>query len=485
MSVKKNFLYNVVYQILTLVLPLVTAPYLSRVLGAEGLGTYSYTYAVANYFVLFAMLGVNNYGNREIAMAHGGKGNVQEKFWGIWPLQGFLSIVALVIYIAYAFIISGDAVTALIWIPYVLTALFDINWLFFGLERFKITVTRNFIVKLITFVLTFVVVRGENALANYLILMSASLLVSVLVLWPFVLKEFPPIWLGTKEVFRHLKPNLILFVPVVAVSLYTVLDKVMLGAMAGMGQSGIFENSLKVAQMPFTLITALGTVMLPHASNLIASGKSGEAVGYMAPSMWFAMLLSSAFTFGLMAISPEFCPWFFGDGFDECVVVMAVLVAAMPFRAWANVIRTQWLIPTLKDRAYVISVVVGAVVNVVVNLCLIPAFGSFGAAIGTLAAEASVCMVQTAAVSGELPLKRWFVEAIPGLVIGVAMLALIRVSALALGTGGIAVIIEILLGMASFTAMSVIWFMATKNVYANQLLASVKRYLPGSSKSAA
>lgn len=154
MGVRKNFAYNVAYQVLALVIPLVTAPYLSRVLGSDGLGAYSYTYSVAQYFVLFAMLGVNNYGNRSIAVARDDPNKLRRVFWGIWLLQFALSLVFLGLYVLYSVCFSDSAVLALVWIPYVLSAGLDVNWLFFGLEKFKLTVTRNFIVKLVTFLLT-------------------------------------------------------------------------------------------------------------------------------------------------------------------------------------------------------------------------------------------------------------------------------------------------------------------------------------------
>lgn len=470
MSVKKNFIYNVAYQVLTLVLPLVTAPYLSRVLGSEGLGTYSYSYSVAYYFVMFAMLGVNNYGNRAIAMARDDGSALRRTFWEIWALQAGLSVLMLAVYSCYAVFGAGCALTALVWIPYVLSAALDVNWLFFGLEKFKLTVTRNFIVKLATFALTFVVVRGDGALGNYLVLMMASMVVSVAVLWPFVFKECKFERSSAADVLKHLRPNLVLFVPVIAISLYTVFDKVMLTWMSGVSATGVFENSLKVAQMPFTLISALGTVMLPHASNMVASGKKDQAVGYMAPSMWFAMLLSSAFTFGLIGIAAEFTPVFFGPGFEECAAVLSLLVLEMPFMAWANVIRTQWLMPTRKDRAYVASVVVGAFVNLGVNLLLIPSLGATGAALGTLAAEAAVCLVQTFAVYAELPLGKWFLESVPGLVIGVAMLLVIRLTVGFLPSGALGVLLEILIGAATFTALSVVYYFGTKNPYLTMLL---------------
>lgn len=472
-NLRLNFVYNVTYQVLSLALPVVTSPYLSRVLGAENLGVYSYTYSVAYYFVLFAMLGVNNYGNRSVAVARDDPKKVKSVFWKIWSLQAFLAVVSVVLYVLYSISLADSAIFALIWVPYVLSAALDVNWLFFGLERFKLTVTRNFVVKLATFILTFVVVRGEAALQNYLTLMSLSLFFSTAVLWPFVLREVGFAAPKLHEVMCHIKPNLVLFVPVIAVSLYTVLDRIMLGQMAGMGETGVFENSLKVAQLPFTLISALGTVMLPHASNLLARGKSREATEFMGPSMWFALLLSSAFTFGLIAVTPEFVPVFFGKGFDACTVVMPVIVLEMPFMAWANVVRTQWLIPQGEDRAYVASVIAGAAVNFAVNFTFIPRLGALGAGIGTLAAEIAVCAVQTFVVAGDLPLRRWAVDAIPGFLIGVAMLAVVRVVTPALPGGVPGLVLEIAVGATFFAMAEFVWCLATGNEHASRLLRPV------------
>ena len=455
---------------LAIILPLMTAPYLSRVLGADGLGAYAYTYSIANYFVLLAMLGVNNYGNREVARCGEDFLAVRRTFWGIWALQATLAFAALVAYCLYAVFISDRFLESMIWVPYVLTALLDINWLFFGLQRFRVTVVRNSIIKLATFALTFIVVRGEDALSGYLMLMSGSLLASALALWPFVIKEFAPLWVGWREVFSHLKPNLVLFVPVVAVSFYTVLDKVMLGQMAGMYESGIFENSLKVASMPFMFISALGTVMLPHSSRMVAMGKHEEIVAHIAPSMWLSLLLSSAFTLGLVAIAPEFCPVFFGPGFDPCVYVMSLIVAEMPFMAWANVIRTQWLIPNQRDRAYVVSVMVGAMCNLTANMLLIPRYGALGAAVGTLAAEISVCVVQTISVRRELPLKGWAKESVPGWAIGIAMFVVIRLCAAVVDPGALGVLIEIATGVVFFAICSACWLRFSRNRYASELV---------------
>lgn len=474
MSILKNFLYNAAYQLLLIILPLVTAPYLSRVLGPSGLGTYSYTYSVANYFVLIAMLGVNNYGTREVARC-GGQEEVRRKFWGIWSLQALLALTAALLYCLYSYLFAPSFSESIVWLPYVFTALLDVNWLFFGLQRFRATVIRSFLVKLVTFVATLLVVRGDGALVNYLTLTSLSLFVSAIVLWPLVLRELPPLWMGWREVLTHLKPNLVLFVPVIAVSFYTVLDKVMLGYISGMRESGIFENSLKVAQMPFAFISALGAVMLPHASQEVTRRGCSGATASIGPSMWFAMLLASAFTFGLMAVSPEFCPVFFGPGFDECARVMSLIVLEMPFMAWANVIRTQWLIPTGLDRAYIASVAAGAVCNVAVNLVLIPLYGAMGAAVATLAAEVAVCAVQTAAVLGELPLKRWALESIPSMIIGLMMFIVVRIVASCVEETLLGLFTEVIIGAFVYCAVSILWLFISRNEYAYVFWRSVVR----------
>ena len=459
-SIKRNFAYNVAYQVLALVLPLVTSPYLSRVVGPEGMGTYSYTFSIAYYFVMFAMLGVNNYGNREVARERGDRAAMSRTFWEIWALQLCLGVVAVAVYLAYALGTSGSAV-AIVWALYVASSALDVNWLFFGLEEFQVTVGRNFVVKIVTFVLTFVVVRGEGAVLAYCALMSASLLMSVLVLWPFVRGRVDWARPTVRGIISHVPGNLVLFVPVVAISLYTVLDRVMLGHMSTMSETGYFENALKLSQMPFTLVAALGTVMLPRMSALISQGRKAEGERYLGLSMRFAMALSLALSLGLAGVAPVFAPVFFGGAFAPAAPVIVVLMVNMPFMAWANVLRTQYLIPAGRDRAYVLSVIVGAVVNVAVNLLAIPAYGAIGAAWGSTAAEVAVCAVQVFAVSGELPQRGWVWACAPYAVAGVIMFAVVRAIGGALGVTVSSLATQVVVGGLVYAALCWCWMAKT------------------------
>lgn len=477
-SLKHNFFYNIAYQILLIILPLVTAPYLSRVLGAEQLGEYSFTYSTANYFVLFAMLGVNNYGNRCIARVRGDRWRLSKEFWSIYAFQATATVLMCALYISYAVNASEGVVIALSWVPYVLSAGFDVNWLFFGLEEFRLTVVRNFIVKLATFVLTIMLVRGENALLVYCLLMSVSFLVSAFVLWPFVWREVDFVQPTLRGMLAHLKPNLVLFVPVVAISLYTVMDKVMLGWLsASFAENGYFENAYKVATMPTAVVTALGTVMLPRVTNMLAHGDREGAHRYLGTSMWAAMAMSFAFAFGVAGVAPVLVPVFFGDGFEPCEAAMCAIVADMPFMAWANVIRTQLLIPEGRDKEYVASVVAGAAVNIAVNITLIPSLGALGAAIGTFCAEATVCLVQTWAVKGEVPQGRWLLDAFPFVAIGGVMCIVVRIMGEVLGTSVTTLALQVLTGAVLFSTLALIWCIATGNEHYNHSVRPMLKWL--------
>lgn len=475
-SIQLNFIYNILYQLLLIILPLVTAPYLSRVLGASQLGEYSYTYSVANYFVLFAMLGVNNYGNRCVARVRGDRARLSAEFWGIYCFQAMLTLLMLALYVSYSVALSGDIELALAWVPYVLSAGLDINWLFFGLEEFRLTVTRNFVVKLATFALTLLLVRGEHALFIYCALMSISYLTSAVALWPFVRREVDWVRPTARQIMSHLRPNLVLFVPVVAISLYTVLDKVMLGWLSSFEENGYFENAYKVATMPTAVITALGTVMLPRVSNLLAEGRREQAHRYLGASMWAAMAMAFAFSLGVVGVAPVLVPVLFGVGFGPSEVAMCVIVADMPFMAWANVIRTQLLIPEGRDREYVASVVAGAAVNVAVNLALIPSMGALGASVGTLCAEAAVCLVQARAVRGEVPQGRWLLRCLPFAAIGIAMCAVVRAMGEAMGASAPTLLLQVLVGAAVYSLLSLAWCEATRD---EGYLTAVKPALTG------
>ena len=424
-DVKKNFIYNIIYQILVLIIPLITMPYVSRVLGSDGIGTYSYTYSIVYYFMIFSMLGLNNYGNRSIAKVRDDKKKLSRTFKEIHLLQIITTSVMIMIYILFLLIVKKYNFILLLQSLYLISCIFDVNWFFFGIEKFKLTVTRNTIIKLLSLILIFIVVKNRGDVWKYTLILSFSTLLSQVLLWPFVKKYTFPVKIRVKDMKKHFIPCLKLFLPVIAVTIYKVMDKTMLGFMSSVGDVGFYENAEKVLNMPNSIIAALGTVMLPRMSNLYSKGEDEKCKKAILKSMKLMMFLSIGMTFGIIGVGKCFSILFFGNDFLKTGDLLVYLSITILFLSWGNVIRTQYLIPKEKDREYIISAFLGAGVNFILNIIFIPKYGASGACIGTIAAEFFVMLYQTFAVRKELPVGKYIKEVFPFFVKGIIMLLFI------------------------------------------------------------
>lgn len=424
-SVKKNFIYNVTYQLLILIIPLVTMPYISRKIGSEGIGIYSYTYSIVYYFMIFAMLGLNNYGNRTIAKVRDNKEVLSKNFKEIHLLQILTSFTMLALYIPFILVFQRKYILiSLIQALYILSCTFDINWFFFGLEQFKITVTRNTIIKLASLVLIFTLVKTKNDIWLYTLILSGSALLSQLLLWPFVVKNTIEVKIRLNDIYKHVRPCIKLFLPVIAITIYKVMDKTMIGIFSNISEVGYYENAEKIINVPNSIITALGTVMLPRMSNLYAKGSNEKGTKkVIEKSIKIIMFLSCAMCFGLIAISKNFSVLFFGKEFIKSGYIISYLAITIIFLSWGNVIRTQFLIPREKDKEYIVSAFYGALINFCMNIIFIPRFKSIGACIGTIAAEFVVMFYQTHAVRKELPISNYIRESLPFLIKAIIMFA--------------------------------------------------------------
>lgn len=443
-DLKKSFVFNSLYQILRMFVPLATTPYLSRVIGADGIGSYAYAVAAASYFMLFIKLGLANYGNRTIAFVRNDRYELSKTFWSIYATQFVLLCIFLGAYIFYGLAIAEESFYAMLLIPYVASAGMDISWLFWGLEQFKTTAIRDMIVKLASTALIFIFVRQRNDTWIYILIISVSYFISQGLLWGMLRAHINWVRPTKQNVIKHIKPNLTLFVPAVAVSLYKVMDKVMLGLMSTKVEVGYYQNSEQIQQLPVAFVDALGTVMLPRIAHICKTSKETDKINhYFRISVWVNMFLTTSLCFGVMAVSTEFVPLFYGKGFDKCVQVFDFLLPSCIFMSFASVIRTQYLIPKEKDKIYTVSLLSGALVNLVMNAILIPRLQSVGAALGTLAAEASVCLFQCMAIKKEMPLFQYIKETVPFVTAGMVMLAFSKTHIIAGSIGWLSLLVNI------------------------------------------
>lgn len=454
-SLKKNFIYNAMYQVLIVLLPIITAPYISRVLGASKMGIYSYTYSVAYYFLLAAKLGLDNYGNRSISRVRDDKDKINQVFSSIYYFQFFIACIAIIGYIGYLFFISNNLTIAVIQILWVIGAIFDVNWLFYGLENFKVVVFRNTVVKVLAAIMILLLVRKSSDLWIYTLIMGGSALIGFLVTWPFVLKQVRLVYVKKQDVFKHFKQILILFIPVIAISVFTVLDKIMLGKLSSFSQVGFFEGAEKILIAPKGVIGALGIVMLPRMASLYGENNLKQKNKYIELSLSFAIVLSIAFMFGLIAISSNFVPFFYGIKFKPTIILLSIMAITLPFYSIGNVIRTQMLIPSMRDAPYVVSVILGAIINVIINLMLIKPLGAVGAVVATLCAEIIVACYQINSVKKELELRKYMKLILYFFVIGLFMASVVLYIGVSIKNRILGLTIQIVVGMSIYSLLGI------------------------------
>ena len=474
-SVKSNYILNTANQLINMAVQIVAVPYVTRILGADNIGIYAYTYSVASYFVMFIVLGLNNYGNREIAKEKNDKEELNKTFTSIYLMQLICGIVMVMLYIAFVSLFTSSY-KSIFWLQliYVISGVVDINWALFGLEEFKFTSIRNSIISLLNFVCIILFVKNEESLMLYTLIMGFGVLANQLIGWQYIRKVIRITRVKPGDILKHIKPNLILFVPIIAVSLYKIMDKIMLGFISSMNHVGYYESSEKIIRIPTVLISSLGTVMLPRMSMLYSANEAKKSRDYMRKSIDLSMILSSSLSFGIMAVSREFVPLYYGKGFEECVYIYLALLPSCVFLAFSNVIRTQYLIPKGRDKIFIKGVFTGAIVNLVLNCLLIPRLNSLGAGIATLVAEFSVCASQAFDVRKEIGIKEYIARGAPFVFVGCIMfLALFFINITNIPI--VSIFIKILIGLMIYLIGVYIIIKKKKDIYDYDFYTIIKK----------
>ncbi len=237
-SVSKNYIYNTAYNVLNVILPLVTAPYLARILGTEGVGTYAFYFSIAQWFVLFAKLGLTNYGTRHLAGIRDDKERFIRDFSDIYTMQLMMTVIVTATYLIFIAIIAEDKIIASLFGIWVISVSFDVDWLLFGLEDFRTAALRNCIVKVISTIAIFTIVKSPSDIWKYAFITALSYFGGYLFLWVNCKKYISFKSVNRKNVDRHIKPCLLMMIPVIALSIYRTMDKVMLGYMSTMSETG-------------------------------------------------------------------------------------------------------------------------------------------------------------------------------------------------------------------------------------------------------
>lgn len=457
MKLLKNFLYNQIYQLFLVLAPLITVPYISRVLGTDGVGLFSYSSSYAQYFVLLGMIGIDLYGSRQIARSKNSEEKYGRDFSNIYSLQFITTATALIIYLIIFVGINKDhRMLYLAQGTVVVASMFDISWLFIGLEDMKSVVLRNAFVKIVGIILIFILVKKPSDIVLYALIMGGSSVVGQAIMWAGfrkVVKVYKP---TPKEVFTHLTPALGLFVSQLAIQIYVLLDRSMLGFMSDMSQVGLYANAQKTIRLVLTLITSLGVVMLPRMSSLYSEGKMDEFKAMIYKAFNFVNFMAFPMVFGLIAIADGFSLWFYGANFDGVGVLLQVGVLIIIAISWSNILGIQVMLPMDRERGFTISVVGGAIVNVIFNFILIIHYKAMGTTIASVIAEFTVTAIQIYLLRDVVKLGKIIKTAIKPLIGSIVMFLVIKFVEKFVSKGIIATIIEVAVGVIVYMVVMII-----------------------------
>lgn len=409
-STKKNYIYNLILNISNILISIVIIPFLSRKLGSEQIGIYSYTNSVVSFFMLFSLLGIKNYGNRLIAGLSDKKEKSKE-FLSLYTLQIVVSILVSIVYILYTVMLCEKIYQPVAFVQtlHLLSVTFEVNWFYYGNEEFKLPLIVGTVSKFIYFLLILTFVHNPSDLIVYTIIVSFYSLINNICLVCLLRKQIFIVKFTSKDVLKHLKPCLVLFLPVISVSIYKIMDKIMLGKMTSMIEVGLYEQAEKITRIPLQLISTLEAVMLPRMTNIISSKNENtiQIDKSISNSLGFIMFAIMPIVTGLICIADDFVPLFLGYEFYGSSTLLKGLSMSLVFIAYGCVIRTHYIIPKKKDKIYVYSVTLGATFNIILNFILIPTLGAKGAVIATILAEFIVVFYQSLCLKKFLDLKRY------------------------------------------------------------------------------
>ncbi|MEB0329405.1 flippase [Lacticaseibacillus paracasei] len=427
MKIIKNFLWNAGFQVFVLIVPLITIPYINRVLGPTGVGINAFTTSIVQYFVLFGSLGINLYGNRQIAYLRDDRREMSQTFWEITIIRFICTSIAMLLYFIFVIFTDKYRVYYLAQGLVLFATAFDISWFFQGQENFRVTVLRGVFVRLISLVLVFVFVRRADDTLLYIIIMSVTQVIGNWALWPYLKGQIEKAskW-SSLRIVRHIRPSFMLLVPQIATQIYLQLNKTMLGIFQDVTAAGFFDNSDKIIKMLLAVVTATGTVLLPHVAHSFARGDKAAVNRSLEVSMHVILVMAIPLAFGISAVANTFTYYFFSDQFMPVADLMALeAIVVLPISI-ANAIGIQYLLPTNQMRPYTTSVILGSIANVMLNIPLIIAWGAMGAVISTILTEALVMAYQMFYVRKQVQLGELFSETWKYFLAGLVMYADVR-----------------------------------------------------------
>ncbi len=454
-SIRKNFIFRVCYEILLLITPLITTPYIARVLCSDGVGIASYTGSIMAFFTMFAALGTPQYGMREIARSRDDPEKATRLFWEIELMTVFTSLVCLAAWLGVCYYYKQYSPYLYAMIPTLLGTMFDISWFFTAYEKVGYTVGRNAFFKILGIVLLFTFIKSKNDLLLYIFLMSLTGMLGSLSMWTYLPKMLVKTDLQGLRFKKHFQETLVYFVPTIATSIYTILDKFLLGVIVSNNDiNGYYDQAGRLYHIINALVfTALNAVMEARVSYLFAKGADEEIRQRIRRSTDFTMLLGCGGVFGIVGIARVFVPVFWGPGWDAVETLIYLMAPLTLIIGVSYCLGSLYYNPSGNRAQSARYLIAGACVNLILNLLLIPRWNAVGAVIASLVAEGTITCLYVRNCRGYLTVRTLADVTWKRLLAGAAMCLLVMaLGRLPLSSGILKLMIQIPAGAAFYTA---------------------------------
>lgn len=407
-----------------LIVPLISTPYISRILGPEGIGCYSFYNSICSYFVLVAILGTTSFGQREISFYQDNVLERSKAFWENLIIRCITTVIVMVVWIIYISMQPDQDKNLLEALSInILGVVFDISWFFQGMEEFGKTVSKNAVFKILNVILIFIFVKSKDDLVIYVLLLVILNILANLSLWLYLPNYISKIAIKDLYPFRNIKTIFSLFIPSIAIQIYTVLDKTMIGVFTESSyENGYYEQAINMSKMILSLVVAMVTVLAPRMGYYYEKKDEKKLKSYLYQSYRFVCFLAVPFCLGLFGVADNLIPWFFGLDYENMIPVLKVSSFLILVIGMNSVTGNQYLIPTKQHKGYTFSVLVGAFCNFTLNLFLIPRYYALGAVYTSVVAETLIMLIQFWFVRNEIEIRKIFSFSKNYLIAGICML---------------------------------------------------------------
>lgn len=391
-SIKKNFAYKSVLTLSTYVMSFITFPYVSRVLGVERIGLVNFVDNTVNYFLLFATLGVNLLGVREIAGAKNDMDRQSKIFSNILGINLLFTILILAVYIVAIFLIPRfQQLSELFFIgtAKILFTTFLVEWFFTGIENFKYITIRSLLVKLLYVLAVFIFIKTSDDYKLYFILTVGVVVVNATINMLYV-RKFVSISFADLFMVRYIKQNMVLGIYTIMTSMYITFNVMFLGLVSNDTEVGYYTTAFKLYSVVLGFFTAFTNVMLPRMSFLLANGEKDRFNELISKSFSVMSTFIVPLILCSIIMAPQIIYVLSGPGYEGAILPMRIIMPAALFVGIAQVLAVQVIMPLRRDKVLLLASFVGAIVSLIINICVVSQLRSVGSAIVLLSAETVV-----------------------------------------------------------------------------------------------